>query len=784
MFPPSANGGAAALDRPPTFGAAPAIGNTQRVGLFTSEQYLDLFKKLKKEYFADWWIYEKQWTKILHYLNNRQWLAPYSRTEGWRDARLARNIPRPVTNKAAEADQAIRAMFTAIKFGVLVRPTSQDQKSISTATNVDNMMPLLHDLHNMDEVMNEGDFWLVNTGNVILHSYWDYDAMSGAVSVRYLECTNCHLVNREDVIAQTKQRCPSCQKTDFVPALDQYGEPRVDRLQQGGGVTTPLSLLECRFPMTHPRWSEVPGLIRQRWRDKSYYEENPALKPYVKDIQWQRTAGERSMQIFQSLPFMNDQPTTRFAGTAQTGSGESEGVAEFELWLRPTPAHPEGVVLRVAGDGDKPVIIVNEEEGLPGELPYHDTKGNPLFPFTHARYKHVGGRVVGSGAHDAVMGKYDALNRLDSFTEMITMRMAAPQWKVPKGAEVEWLGDSPGLPGLILQWNSQIAGAAGRPEREPGIPPDPTLIRLRELLLADIEEGLGTYDILRGAKPAGVEAFSALQLLVERGQARFANSFMSRGKAYRDWAGFAVELEREFGPTERIMAVMSPTNNWTFNTFKRADLRGDVMIIIEDGTYTPKTSLGERAAIEHGRQIGIIDVTNDIDQKITIFRKLGLTELIPGINAHMQAALKKQEDFERYIAAGEYKKAPAGTDPAAILVAPNYPLKWRRWFDANIHRQEFLKWANSSRIQAMLATVPEAAGLLESHLLEIDLAIQEAQAGGLDPGGVADAPQPGAPGEQPPAGGAGMAMANSNQNSGGLHTMPGGPAMQGAQAPM
>lgn len=781
-------------------GQSTQIGNTSAVNVLGDDAaLLRLYNRCKDEAFADRWIFERQWTRIIHYLNHRQWLAPYSRTEGWREARLAKGIPRPTTSKVKEADQAIRAMFTAIKFGVVIRPASQNQKSIMTAQTCDDLAPLLHDLHDMDGIMHEGDFWFVNLGNVIYHSCWDYNAPYGSVSIPIEACLGCKQEFSAVDIKNAGQKCPGCGGVAFTAAMDAMGRPKQKRQFQGGAVTRAISPLECAFPMTHARWSDVPFLIEMRWREKRYYEENPSLKKYVdgsdntQPLKFSKSPSDRSLQIFQSLPFQNDMPSSRYSTTETTNSQEAEGISEYTLWMRPTPEHPEGLVLRVAGDTSPTIIHSEEDEGVPGELPYHDVKGNPLFTFAHAGYQHVGGRVIASGAHDPVMSKYDQLNRIDSLTEMIVMRMASPQWMLPKGSNVQWLGDSPGLPGLLLQWDAQVAGAAGRPERIPGVGVDASISVLREQIVKEIEDGLGTYDIIRGAKPTGVEAFSALQLLVERGQQRFANAFLSRGKAYRDWIGFALELEREFGPDTRVLAVMSPNKTWGFQTFKKADLRGDVTIVIEDGTYTPKTSLGERAAVEHLKQLGFIQ-PNDTEQTFVIFQKFGQTSLMPGLNAHVEAARKKQEDFETWMASGAFKRA----NPEAIAFGadPTYPLKWRPWYAPEVHRAEFLKWANSDSIQRMILQYPQAEGLLTAHLMEIDNAIMQKQMGTLDPqgnaalkpagGGSTDAAAAaGASAAAPSTGaGAGMAMANSNQNSGALSSMPGGPAMSGASAPM
>jgi hypothetical protein len=97
--------------------------------------------------------------------------------------------------------------------------------------------------------------------------------------------------------------------------------------------------------------------------------------------------------------------------------------------------------------------------------------------------------------------------------------------------------------------------------------------------------------VLKGSKPSGVDSFSGLQLMVERGQSRFASAFKARGGLYKDWFKFALELEREFGPEERIRPVLSPARTWTQQQFKNATA-GRFDVIVEDGSMAPKTTLG------------------------------------------------------------------------------------------------------------------------------------------------------------------------------------------------
>jgi len=281
--------------------------------------------------------------------------------------------------------------------------------------------------------------------------------------------------------------------------------------------------------------------------------------------------------------------------------------------------YPQGLVFRVVGDSAPVVLHLEDDEAVPGPLPYVDAKGLPVFTFSHAAFEQRGGRVYGTSPLDSVIPMQNSLNQLMSMMQMIIQRTANPLWLVPKGAEIEKFT---GEPGLVVKWNPLTVGGNAKPERLDGIGPGAWMFQVREMHEKDIEDGLGTYDILKGEKPGGVDSFSGLQLMVERGQSRFSSAFQSRGNLYRDWFKFALELEREFGPDERTQSVLSPARKWTHQMFKNADLQGSFGVVVEDGSNTPKTTLGIRAAVEHLNSLGFIDPT-DPDQKYEVFRLFG-----------------------------------------------------------------------------------------------------------------------------------------------------------------
>jgi len=743
----------------------------------TDQQLKDLWESDKKECFADRWIWERQWQRGGYYVSGWQWLAPYSMSRGWRKADVGANVPTPVSQYPKIAVQSIRAMLTSIKSGVNVRPTSKEPKAVITAATAQDYDPVLRDLHRLSDVLTEFDWNFLVYGNSWLHSYWD--PLGGdAIDVPWEACAGCGLELRSDAIAEAGQQCPSCHGTQFAPAVDpESGEPRVDRETEGAGVTCALSPLEIAFPLQYQRWRDVPKLVRLRWRDKSYAVDHPVLKDQMQHFNYQKGATERSLQIVQSLPYQNDLgPSGARASGAAAGSSEAEGYPEYEVWYRPCPAYPEGLVFRVAGDSNPIILHLEESEGLPGPLPYHDVKGRSIFTFSHAAFEHVGGRVLGSGVLDPAIPKIDELNRHDSLVEMIMMGMASPLWVVAKGSEPQFLQRS-GRP-MIINWDPLVANGKGEPKRIKGAEPGRAFQSLRQEKVRDIEEALGLGALLKGVPPAGVEAYSALQLLDEISKSRFANAFQARAQVIVDWFGWALELERQYGPKTRAHALMVPNRGWATKIFQTADLSllGDIKIIAEASTTMPTTTLGKRAAVEHGNQLRLFDPSYQMDPNVkhAMLELLGITELEPGLNAHVEACLRIQEDFMVWLESGGPAKLrtvpdPVTGQPTPDIQDPSYPLQWRRWYKPEIHRERCLLWANSDRMVDLFKKFPPATGLVDAYLQEIDLALLMQQQGDRDPNPSPDVPPPPPPGAAPspnPAPrGAGRALANSQQNS-------------------
>lgn len=801
-------------------------GDQALSGGFDDAELLSMWEVMKKECYDNRWIFERQWQRNIWYVLGRQWIEYQQRYGGWKDKRMAAWIPRPVTNKCKETIQAVRAMFTSINLSVNVRPNGTDPKNVTAAATADQMAPLLHETHVMDQAMSEFDFWLLVTGNSFLHAYVDYDVKHGMLTIGMMQCQTCGVVTEESKLTGPTPICPGCQTPgpdNFQPAIDPAtNAPATKEILKGMPSTMVLSPLEIAFPNAYTRFDDVPYVVRARWRTKRYYESHPdpAIQALAATITWQKSPQDHSMALFTSLVQTNDlgiTPTFLSEGSGAAGSSTDEGVTEYEVWMKSTKDYPDGLVFRVISDGD-PKIVHLEDESLPGPLPYTDADGKPLFTFTHATFEHVGGRILGSGVLDQIIQKQDQLNQLDSQILLCLQRMANPVWLEPKGSEIQKLT---GMPGLVIKWNPLTTGGNAKPERIAGLPIDASLMALREQYLKDIEELSGTYDILKGQKPAGVEAFSAIQALIERSQARFSSVFKSRGNAYKNWYKFAIELERAFGPDERVRQTMTPARTWTYEIFKNIQLQGSINVVIEDGSQQPKTNLGMRAAVEHASSLKLLNMT-DPETQYEGLKLFGLTSMIPSLDIAVQSALQKQQAFEDWIADQKAQLAFAQqfeaqtqkfeadvtvmqtkyaqetaqskgdpTAPIPQMQAPQppnplelTPLRWMPWWSAPRHMSEFLKWSNDDHVRALIAQNPLVFQLLSEHLQEITKNMPQAPAdiprisfafsdtAMVDPEvrqyfekvtGVTPSAPP--PVQKDNAAGAGRAMKNSNDNS-------------------
>lgn len=740
----------------------------------------DFIEKYERECNSGRMQHEDGWTRNLYYRAGRQWIVKDG-LNGYRDKRLAKWVPKPVTNKVSEVFDSIRSVLATVDPSMFASGNGTREKDMVTAELVNLLEEPVKREHDARRMWARSDFWFIMTGNVILHPWWDPDSRHGVVLVNHEQCARCQGVFAPSAIIEAGQKCPACGSTLFVPATDQQGNPIAERYSQGKGATDVLSPFEFFVPDSYANVDDAPGVIRKRWRTNWYYERTHG-RQFLERIKgsYEKNPSDRSIQTLRRLSTMADQNNGNSPEPGYGTGQETEGMVEGELWFKPCEPYVNGLWVRYSGSGGGIALHTPPDQR---RLPYVTIHGDPLFPFVHIPYERVEGRFWGSSPIDLVCQKNDQINQLDSLMQLMALRMSNPVWIEPKGADTK---RKTGEPGLVLVYNP-IAGSGQnpKPERIEGAQIPSSLVNFRQQLLNDIEALTGTYDVIKGSKPTGIEAFSALQLLVERSQSRFTPVLMERGDAYSRLFSLWIELERVYGPVERWESVAGPDGERALQMFRASDLTGNINIQVEDGSQVPKTNLGQRAAIE---QLSTLRVINPQvpETGYAILQTFGQTKLMPGLDVHVRRARAEQTDWEAWAMQVQFMPAlmagpdgmpmpavqmdPMSGQPVPVPPQPSIPMPGIRAIENDdvIHAGEHRKWANGDRVQKLVREKPELRQALDLFISQHDMAIAAAQ--------MQQAQQQAGPGKEPGTSDLGA----SNREGGATDSVPSGNG-QGAQ---
>jgi hypothetical protein len=659
-----------------------------------------------------------------------------------------------------------------VNLAVSCRPEGSAPEDIMAAETANKYEAPLRSDHDWTRVQDDADWWLTALGNVALFTWWDPSGDSEIKFVSYERCLICQEVYSPVAVKAAGDMCPQCKSPMMTAAIDENGKHIGENVQSGHGRTDALSPLEFAFPFTFTNPDDSDVIIRTRWRSKEYYENRLPASVLAK-IQWENMATERSLQMLRSLASateISSSPST-IGGGGASDNGENLGACEKELWAKPCKAYPDGLVMRVVNTTDQGggMVLRFKEEGVPGPIPFVAQDGRRMWPWIFIGYEKFGGRGWSRSPLEHLIEKQNQLNQIDSLIQMIVQRTANPVWLEPKGSEVTRFT---GEPGLVIKYNAMAGGGNSKPERIEGQNVPSSLPKIREMILMDIESLAGTYDILKGSKPAGVEAFSAMQLLVERSQSRYGKVLESRGIAYRRWFKIALDMERKYGPEERAFAIMGPNGGYTRTAFQKAKLDGSIKIEVEDGSQMPKTSLGNRAAVQQLQALGVIDTANP-ETGYSILQLFGQTQLSPGLDAQVLGARRRQQEFEQWAIAVQFMSVepmpmagPTGAlipdpitgqpmtqaQPPAPTLPP--PIEREIWMNSAVYLAEHVKWASGDIMQQLMTARPEikpyVTMMIQQHEMVV-MAQQLAAEAGQDGKGIE---------------GGGRAMQNSNQESG------------------
>ncbi|HCV42396.1 MAG TPA: hypothetical protein DGH68_02860, partial [Bacteroidetes bacterium] len=521
--------------------------------------------------------------------------------------------------------------------------------------------------------------WKTLCGTAIIHPHYDNDPIHGTTTIQHLLCQQCVQTFPPDLALPNEQ--PQLSKGDPLanqtmgagggmvgPEAMGQGGPTPDVLGGEGGmpqepsgpvcpycnapgaILTPdgsgeelangklnieiFSPFEVMMDLEGRSWKDIPMLnVRRRYdidlvrRKYNRFDLEPDNNSNV--------GGAIGLNLLRAIAYAAGNAVYGTGIASGRSLGDDQSITLDQLWVRPCSDYPEGLVAVFANNE-----IVNEDTIKDG-IPYHDRSGKPLWPWHIDKFDHVPGRTFGRTPLDDVAPKSEQRNKIESLIQLIITRSANPVWLIAKNTGVTQITGEPGQQ-IEGNWamNPQL-----KPERVAGENIPTSVIAWLEKTDKDIDELAGIFEVLKGSAPAGVTAGTALRLLLERAQTRFTPVATYGEKVWQDVCRDLLCMAQEFWTDDRISKIQGPGNTWEIIQFSKADLQGDIDVIVEAMSSLPKSIVGEQALIQDLVTMQVIN-PQDPETQYKILERFGCTDLLGDTDENIKQAQRENYDFQ------------------------------------------------------------------------------------------------------------------------------------------
>jgi hypothetical protein len=569
----------------------------------------------------------------------------------YRPSRLPKHIPQPVTNIFADTMDTVNAVFGRIEPKLLWRPGAPDEpEDRATADVASRAIEVIEDEVSLRMTRQMLAAWVGFAGGAFLETGYDPDPRWGTREVALEQCPACQATQPPGAGA-----CEAC--GDAQPL-----QPVTQTVPKGKMYVEVASLLEMYFDPSITEFAKHRKLQREKCLAVDDAKERwPAFAEQIAP----NVAGTAEEYMFglPTLAPMLDERATRNAMSPSLLLNNR--VTERWHWELPSAAYPEGLLAIVVG----PQTLVYAKP-LPYWAKSDDGGKRHFLPFTWFPQKLVPGTFWPKSVADDIAGLQRDRNKWQSALMLCGMRMGMPIWLRPRGANVGGLTQGGGEAGAVLDYNALGPGAA-KPERIPGQPLPMSFVEWMTMIDAAVEKIAKTFDILKGARPEGVSAGIALQILQERGLSAYGPLFIMWEAGWAAWAGQAIEIFRQFATEERLLRIKGRDGAWQVEKFIGADLSGRVDCIAEAGSSTPRSTLADRAEIEQLMAYRVLDPA-DPETRGKILELYGKTNWLPSMTLDTKNAIMEDEAF-RALAALPIWQHASPEDVTAIEMLPDYP---------------------------------------------------------------------------------------------------------------
>lgn len=508
-------------------------------------------------------------------------------------------IPRPVTNIMYDAYQTLKGYLLKNKPRSTVRPNTQAQKDKSAAKIaelcVEANFERLKEAYNFEHAAS----CLLTYGTVFKKDYWDTST---------LEMIKVPKMKQQPKIDPATGQMVGMEEVQEIDPMT--GDPMFDELPLGDvntGIVEPyrIALDPYCVNLHEARWIMEYSIRPIEWVLENYDKVGDGYTGFAREIKEEKNLPNSMRRFFQLKTSSGvrgvNSNLTGFATTSGSEMIENSCIVK-EYYERPTRKHPQGRL----------VVVASGKTLYAGPSPY---KGNELgdwHPYSECRWELVPGRFWGKSPFDDASEIQKQINSIDSIIILTRKTMAVPQKLIPHTAGIA-LGTWTGQPGQEIFYRA-TEGAVPETIAPAGV--DPQVWKEREQRVEDFKNITGAVDILKGDRPPGVTAASALNLLFEVGTGKLF-PILDRWKLFVESSQkkqLKLIANKYKEPRDKYIAMLRMRNKdlseEAISKFIGQDLYDNCNVIIEAASSIPKLKSAEQALLMELANMGVLNLEN------------------------------------------------------------------------------------------------------------------------------------------------------------------------------
>lgn len=541
------------------------------------------------------------WERNQLFLDGKQWIVYEGNREtggAWKPLRVSKEneyIPRPVTNYFYDAFQTLKGYLLKTKPRITVKPNSQTNKDKGAAKLATLVSECNYERLKENYNYEYAAACLITYGTVFKKSYWDNSYISQVKVPKMTEQPKIDPMTMQPVGMET------------VPVLDEYGQPVFDTLPLGDVNTDIIEPFRmCLDPIGNDvhkmRWIMEYSIQPIDWIKTTYSKEAEGYTGLVDEVKSESNLNNsmrRFLQLKTSSGTRTGTPSIEGAYGADVSIDNTAVVKEY--YERPSQAHPKG----------RMVVVAN---GIPlyvGDSPCEGPELGDWHPYSECRWEIVPGRFWGKSPLDDGADIQKTMNSIDAVIILTRKTMAIPQKLIPLGIGIT-PGQWTGRPGQEIFYRND--GQGSKPETTAAQGVHESVFVEREKRLEDFKQITGAIDILKGDRPPGVTAASALSMLYEVGTGKLF-PILDRWKSFveNDQKKQLRLIAKNYKEPRPDFIRMLQSRNKDFseadiNNFIGQDLYDNCNVNIEAGSNVPKLQAAEQALLLEVAQTGSLSL--------------------------------------------------------------------------------------------------------------------------------------------------------------------------------